>query len=155
MSVATPTTPVMLPSRSRTGEYWASNSKPNSSTRAVTDSPASARRTSVTACGTSPSSSKNDLPSSIPERFHHRPEVVGVHDLDRVATQQLVGAIAEQPLHRRAHIPQDSVVPQDGDDVGGIFRQRAEVLLALAQRVLDARALERGREHVGERLDEQ
>ena len=68
MSVATPTTPEMEPFRPRTGEYCASNSNPNNSTRAVTDSPAKARRTSATACGTSPSSSKNDLPMSIPGR---------------------------------------------------------------------------------------
>jgi len=43
----------------------ASNSNPNSSTRAVTDSPASARATSLPPAARSPRISKNDLPSSI------------------------------------------------------------------------------------------
>ena len=89
------------------------------------------------------------------QRFHDRREVLGVHELERVVVEQLLGAIAEQALHRRAHVPDDAVVAENRDDVGSIFGQGAEMLLALAQRFLDAGALQRGGEHVRERLNEQ
>ncbi len=95
------------------------------------------------------------LLNRIGERFHDRREIVGMHELERVASEELVGTVAQQPLHGRAHIPEYPVIAKNGDDVGRVFRQGSEVLFAPAQRLFHPRALERGREYVGERLDEQ
>src|SRR3989454_8568341 len=53
MSVPTPITPTTAPSGSRTGEYHASNTAPNTSTVDESVSPVRARRTSAIACGKS------------------------------------------------------------------------------------------------------
>src|SRR6266566_4441934 len=95
------------------------------------------------------------LLNGIRQRFHDGREIVRVHELERVPPQQLARAVAEQPLHGRRDVPEDSVVAENGDDVGGVFRQGTEVLLAAAQRLFHSRALERRRQHVGERLHKQ
>ena len=78
-----------------------------------------------------------------------------MNEFEGVAAQQLAGAVAEQPFHRRARVANDAVVAQNCDDVRGVFSQRTEVLFALAQRFFNARALQRSREHMGEGLHEQ
>ncbi len=95
------------------------------------------------------------LLNRIRQRLHDGREIIGVHELERVPPEQLARAVAEQPLHRRRDVPENTVIAENGDNVRRVFRQRAEVLFAAAQRFFHPRALERGREHVGERLHEQ
>src|SRR2546422_943567 len=62
MSVPTPITPATAPSASRTGEYHASNTAPNTSTGDENVSPVRARRTSAIACGKSANSVNAECP---------------------------------------------------------------------------------------------
>ena len=78
-----------------------------------------------------------------------------MNEFERVAAQQLAGAVAEQPFHRRTGVANDAVVAKNRDDVGRVFSQRTEMLFALTERFFDARALQRGREHVRERLQKE
>src|SRR5256885_2455272 len=64
MSVPTPITPATAPSASRTGEYHASNTAPNTSTGDENVSPVRARRTSAIACGKSANSVNAECPRS-------------------------------------------------------------------------------------------
>ena len=52
--------------------------------------------------------------------------VVGVDELQPVEAVELVGAIAQHGLHRRAHPEQAAVVVSDGRDVGAVAEQRLE-----------------------------
>ncbi len=63
------------------------------------------------------------LLNGIRQRFHDGREIVRVHELECVPPQQLARAVAEQPLHGRRDVPDDTVVAENGDDVGGVFRQ--------------------------------
>ena len=63
------------------------------------------------------------LLNRVRQRFHDGRQIVGMHELEGVASQELVGAIAQQPLHRRAHVTNDAVIAQNCDDVGGVFGQ--------------------------------
>src|SRR6266540_3623011 len=46
----------------------------------------------------------------IRQGFHHGREIVGMHELERVASQQLAGAVPEQALDRGADVAQDAIV---------------------------------------------
>ena len=96
-----------------------------------------------------------------PRRLHPAPqgvgdrhEVVGVHELEGVALEQIARSVSQQPLHRGARVAEDAVFAQDGDDVGGVVDEGAEVLLALAKCILGAGAVNRGRQDVRHRLYE-
>ena len=109
----------------------------------------------------------------LPDRLQHAPRPVpvpepelrrlgrvrpsdraGQHEVERVPLEQLAGPIAEHALHRWARVAEHAVVAHDGDDVRGVLDQRAEMLLAAAQGIFGAGAVDRGREHVRHRLQE-
>ena len=57
------------------------------------------------------------------QRFHHRCEIVGMHELERIPAQQLFGAVPEQALDRGAHISENAIITENRDDVRGVFGQ--------------------------------
>jgi len=62
--------------------------------------------------------------------------IVGVEVVKKVLSDQLLGIPPQKTLARRALIENPSVDVEDGDEVGGVLQQGAEVLLAKAQGIL-------------------
>lgn len=78
-----------------------------------------------------------------------------MYEFERVATQEIAGAVAEQPFDGRAGVANDAVVAENRDDVRSVFGKRAEMLFALPQGVFRAPALDRRGEDVRQCLHEQ
>ena len=65
---------------------------------------------------------------------------------------QFLGLEAEDALNARAHVADGAIGLEDTDDVDGVLNQGAEMVLPQCR--LQPLALDRGRKHVGYRLEE-